>query len=176
MAIAGGPGSGKSTLARAVASQLGAPVVELDALWWRPEWTPAEVKDFRDKVAQTAESSTWVIEGNYLAEVGCDIVWRRADTLVWLDLPRRLAVGRALRRTFVRVARREQLWATNRQPLSALSPSSVGRLVRRWPEYSRRIAAALDVDVYPHLKVVRLRSDREVADWLAAIQPVNDSM
>lgn len=170
VAVVGGPGSGKSTTASTVAKTLGVPHVELDALWWRPEWTPAELHSFRKTVADLASSDAWVIDGNYLDEAGCDIVWPRADTLVWLDPPRHVAVARALRRAILRVATQSLLWGTNRQGPSTLSPASIGRLVRRWPTYSLRIESALADQAFPHLTVVRLHSDADVEGWLQGLE------
>ena len=37
----------------------------------------------------------WVIDGNYTSQVK-DLVWARADTVVWLDLPRRTVMRRII--------------------------------------------------------------------------------
>lgn len=44
----------------------------------------------------------------------------RADTVVWLDLPRRVAVPRIVRRTLGRMLRGEELWNGNRERLRYL--------------------------------------------------------
>ncbi len=36
--VVGTSGSGKSTLARQLAERLGVPYIEMDRLYWRPEW------------------------------------------------------------------------------------------------------------------------------------------
>lgn len=166
MAVVGGPGSGKSTTGSRVADILGTTHVEIDALWWQPGWATADLESFRKQIADLADTQAWVMDGNYLDEVGCDIVWPRADTLLWLDLPRYVAVARTLRRAIVRVATRSLLWGTNRQAPSTLSPASIARLIRRWPTYSLRIESALAEQAFAHLTVVRLRSDGEVEAWL----------
>lgn len=169
VAVVGGPGSGKSTLAIALADLVDAAHVELDGLWWQPGWVPAELASFRKRVSELADRDAWVMDGNYLDEVGRDIVWPKADTLVWLDIPRPIAVVRTLRRAVVRVVTRRTLWGTNRQGLSTLGLVSIARLVRRWPAYSVRVEMALRDGEYPDLAVVRLRSDSEVQRWLRTV-------
>ena len=170
MAVVGGPGSEKSTLASVLAGLMNTTHVELDRLWWRPGWLPLDLSSFRKAVAELANGDAWVIDGNYLEEVGRDVVWSRADTLVWLDPPRSIAVVRTLRRSVGRVVARTALWGTNRQGVSTLTPTSIARLIRRWPEYSVRVESLLREGVHPQLTVVRLRSDSEARRWLASIQ------
>lgn len=109
----------------------------------------------------------WVADGNYLDTLP-DLLWARADTLVWLDLPRALSLRRALVRTVRRLATRKVLWGTNRETLSVLNPSSLRALWHRWPIYQERIAAQLQ-HPRPTLTVIRLSSPREIASWTASL-------
>ena len=43
-----------------------------------------------------------------------DSTWGRADTVVWLDYPLPLIMGRLLRRTVRRIVTQEELWRGNR--------------------------------------------------------------
>jgi hypothetical protein len=56
---------------------------------------------------------TWVVDGNHPAVR--DLIWRRADTIVWLDYRLALIMWRLMLRTFRRVATREVLWNGNRE-------------------------------------------------------------
>jgi len=44
--VLGCSGSGKSTLAHALAQKLDAPWVQLDALYWGPNWQPRPQREF----------------------------------------------------------------------------------------------------------------------------------
>ena len=80
-----------------------------------------------------AASDGWVIDGGYRGKLG-DLVWERADTVVWLDQPLPLIMGRLLRRTHGRIRRDEELWSGNRESwrnmFGAGTRSSAGRFVR----------------------------------------------
>lgn len=162
VAVIGGPGSGKTTLARA----LGLPHVELDALWWQSDWRQAPLEVFQARVRDVVATDAWVIEGFYVAEGGAPIVWPSADTLVWLDLPRRICVARAVRRSFGQVVRRLELWNGNRQRASVLTPRSIWRLWQRWPSYPATIEWTLAAHDWSGLEVVRLRNGDDVRRFL----------
>lgn len=167
--VVGGPGSGKTRLAAELATRLHVPHVEMDALWWEPNWTPVSQDEFRARLVKVVAEDGWVLDGHYVDEGAASIAWQAADTIVWLDLPRRVAIRRAIRRSTWRVLRRTELWGTNRQSLSTLGPRSIVSLVRRWPTYPNRIAHVLAGDDHSHLAVVRLRTPGQVAEWLQLI-------
>ena len=89
VSVVGNSGSGKSRLARRVADALGVPYVELDAIHHLAGWEPIDGEEFMARVAEIAATDEWVIDGNYRSVVVEGPVWRHADTVVWLDLPRR---------------------------------------------------------------------------------------
>src|SRR5258708_13374401 len=95
--VIGTTGSGKSTLAERLAVRTGLRVIELDALFWGRDWQGAPVELFRHRVERETQDDGWIVVGNY-AQVR-DLVWRPADTLVWLDLPLSLVMWLLLRRT-----------------------------------------------------------------------------
>jgi adenylate kinase family enzyme len=87
VSVVGNSGSGKSTVAAALAAALGVPHLELDGVFHQPGWEPLPADSFRAVVAAAVAGDGWVLDGNYSAVR--DLVWARADTVVWLDLPRR---------------------------------------------------------------------------------------
>jgi adenylate kinase family enzyme len=160
--VVGGPGSGKSSVATHLAAVLGIEHVELDGLWWGRGWVHVDPGTFMERVRDRLRvRSRWVVDGNYLEEGG-RLVWRAADTLVWLDLPRRIAVRGAVVRTTRRVLVRQALWHGNRESLRILGPRSLSALWRRWPSYGGRISSMLAEPEAGHLDVVRLRSPSDV--------------
>ena len=170
--IVGNSGSGKSTLGRRLAARLGAPWLELDGVQHQPGWTPIPVDEMRRRVADFTAGERWVVDGNY-SRVR-DIVWARADTVVWLDLPRRLVMWRVTRRTVGRWVRRTELWNGNRERARDMLSWDPERSVIRWAwwkhhEYRRMYLQAREDATWQHLRFVHLRSPRDVSRWLATV-------
>lgn len=76
------------------------PFVELDAIYHQPGWQPLRAEEFHRRVGSIVAGAGWVIDGNYSAVR--DVVWMRADTVIWFDLPRRTVMRQILMRTLRR--------------------------------------------------------------------------
>jgi adenylate kinase family enzyme len=178
--IIGNSGSGKTTLADEVAERLGVPHVELDAHYHQAGWTPLPAPEFATAVraaldAADASAGGWVVCGNYSAVR--TLIWARADTIVWLDLPRPVVMWRVTSRSFVRVLRRTELWNGNRESAANLMAlHDPQRSVIRWAwdgvgRYRRLYVPAMASTTWADLRWYRLRSPAAVAQWLEAVNP-----
>ncbi len=169
ISVVGTTGSGKTTLARQISQRLAIPHVELDALHWQPNWTEVSLDIFRDRTQQALSSNRWVVDGNY-SKVR-DIVWSRADTVVWLDYTLPVIMTRLLRRTFRRVVLQEELWSGNRETLQlALSRDSILLwALRTYKKKRREYPILFEQPDYAHLKVVHLRSPKTTNAWLSSL-------
>jgi adenylate kinase family enzyme len=162
--------SGKSTFARAISSRLGVECIELDALFWEPGWVEASVEVFRERTERALETHAWVAEGNYRKVR--DLLWKRAETLIWLDYPFHIVFTRALFRTIKRVVTREILWNSNRESFrkSFLSRQSILLWVlQTYPQRKREYPELLSRPEYAHLKVLRFQSPRDAEGYLRGL-------
>jgi adenylate kinase family enzyme len=164
ISVVGTSGSGKSSVARELAAALGAPYVELDALHWLPGWVERPREEFAELAQEAAAGEFWVIDGNY-SKIAQPLVWDRADTVVWLDLPRRTVMRQVLWRTIKRVTGRQELWDGNYERwrnFFSLDPyESV--IAWAWTTYTRnkeRYAAAATDPANAHMTFIRLTSRR----------------
>ena len=164
--IASATSCGKTTVGLELASRLDVPFVELDALNHGPGWVEATADELRARVAPIVADDAWLIDGGYRHKLG-DLVLEAADTVVWLDLPRRQWVPRLVRRTLRRILHREELWGGNRETFRNAFLRRDGLLRFAWRNYGVRRAT------YPEqlarFPVVRLRSQREVDEWLTSV-------
>jgi adenylate kinase family enzyme len=169
VAVVGAVGSGKTTLAADIARRIGAPHIELDALRYQQGWVVEADEIFRGKVAAHVGTERWVIDGNY-ANVQ-DLIWIRAQLLVWVDFRLPVLLWRLLRRTFLRLLRREEFSNGNQEQLRRVfgSQSILIWAIRSHGRRRRRYEELLTHPRYAHLQVVRLRSPSAVRDWLSEL-------
>ena len=164
--VAGVTGTGKTTLAVRTAALLDAPHTEIDWLYHGPNWMPRE--EFLRDVQSLIETDTWTTEWQY--STARPILAEHAELVVWLDLPfATVTLPRVVRRTLRRRLRREVLWNGNIEPPLHTFFTDREHIVR-WAFATRNTYRVripqLETD-YPHLRIVRLRSPREVEAWLA---------
>ncbi|MCY0954468.1 adenylate kinase [Streptomyces sp. H27-S2] len=164
--VVGISGAGKSTMARALEGRLGLPFHELDALHFSgPGWAVSPT--FAEDTARLAGTERWVFDSLGYPDVR-DLLWERADTVVWLDHPRHVVMRRVLLRSLHRSLTRERLFGGNRESwrewLRADHPAWWA-----WRQYGPRRAEILRRSGDPRfapLELVRLRSPRAAEAWL----------
>jgi hypothetical protein len=165
--VVGSSNAGKTTMARALAKRLGIAHIELDALYWGPGWRPVPTDEFRIRVADALAGPEWVADGGY--QIARDIIWSRADTIVWLDFPLHVILRRWAGRTIRRIRSQDEFWpgTGNRESLrNALRPGGLLWWILRHHRGKRRRTAAR-LAARPDLEVIRLRSPAEAERWLA---------
>lgn len=170
ISVIGTSGSGKTIVASRTAEALGVPHVELDALHWEPGWQEAPLEVFRERVNDAIRGERWVVDGNY-SKVR-DIVWGRADTVLWLDYPFHTLFMRLLWRTLRRIILRERLWNDNRESLRMmLSRDSILLwAINSYPRRKIEFPGLMSDPEYAHIRFLRHRSSRETDEWLRSLR------
>jgi adenylate kinase family enzyme len=172
VSVVGNSGSGKSTLASKLAAILGVPHLELDSVFHQSGWKPLAADEFKRLVAARTGEDGWVVDGNYSAVR--PVVWARADTVIWLDLPRRTVMRQVTWRTLRRALTRQELWNGNREPVANFFRLDPEESVISWAwhkhaEYRDRYAAAAKNPANAHLTFIRLGSRRDIDRFLASL-------
>lgn len=170
IAIVGTSGVGKTTLAKAIAEMLDIPHVELDALFWGPNWQEPRIGDFLEQVQAATVGEHWVVDGNYSrARL---IIWERASMIIWLNYSLPLVLWQVTRRTIIRSWRHQELWngcyETFRKGF--LSQDSIILWVLKTYRKNRRsLPEWLAMPQHQHLQLVELRSPAETEAWLRSL-------
>lgn len=164
--VAGVSGVGKTTVARRIADRLSLPFHEMDALYHGPNWQP--LTTFVAEVDRISAGECWVLDSHGYPEVR-DLVWTRADTVVWLDYSRWTAMQRVVRRSFARATYDRTLWNGNREGFRDwVDPEHPVRWA--WSQYDvrRTDCANRSADpAYAHLTVARFARPRDTNVWIA---------
>ncbi len=167
--VVGVTGSGKSTLAERLAQRFDLKYIELDALYWEPNWQAAPLEVFRARVEEATQAEKWIVAGNY--HVVRDITWSKAEAIVWLDYSLWRVFWQLTGRILTRWWSQELLWGTNREPLwihfKLWSKDSLYNWLfqtywRRRREYPRLLAQP----EHQHLKLLRFCHPNETEAWL----------
>ena len=171
ISVVGCTGSGKTTMARSLAASLDIPHLELDSVYHQAEWTPLPDGEFRSVVDEFTSQDRWVVDGNYNSTGVLDLAWERADTVIWLDPPKRDVMSGVTYRTLRRGARREELWNGNRESLWSLMKWDPEENIIRWawtrfePTRSRYESRTADPQ-WSHLEIIHLQTRPEAAEFL----------
>jgi adenylate kinase family enzyme len=168
--VVGTSGSGKTTCASQLAQKLAIPHIELDALFWDANWTPASLPEFRARVTQALQDEGWVVDGNY-SKVR-ELIWQRATMVVWLDYSLWTIMKRLLKRTVMRIVQRKELWNGNRETWmnAVFSQESILLWALKTYRKNRRVYSHLMAQPeYIHMQFVHLHSPRATDEWLSTL-------
>lgn len=169
--VIGTTGSGKSTVARKLSQKLNLPYIQLDFLFWKPKWEESTDEEFFSKIEKTIDKPQWVLDGNYGRTN--HLTWKEADTVIWIDLPFWLTFYQNFKRALTRAITRKELWegTGNKESfLRIFSKDSI--LIWLFKTYSSNVSryqARMIDPAYKHITFHRLRSKKEIADFLKKI-------
>jgi adenylate kinase family enzyme len=161
-------GTGKTTLARRLADRLSVRHIEIDALRHGPGWSVRTT--LADDVERLTTTPGWVADSDAYVETA-DLLWARADAVIWLDLPQRVVLARVVVRTTRRLLTRQRLWSGNRESVRGLL-SRRHPLAKVFLDFrARRARTAARMSTFRGDRT-RLRSVVAAGRWLASITPV----
>ena len=162
-----GPGgTGKSTLAARMGAITGLPVIHLDSIFWRPGWEPTPKDEWARTVRALLAREAWVMDGNYSGTLDARLA--ACDAVVFLDLPRRTYLRRAVLR------RLRHLGGRTRSDMAPGCPEQLSWEFVRWLwGYRNRqrpaVLKKLEAAAARGLRVLILRSPAEVERFVAEL-------
>lgn len=131
---------------------------------------------FKERVDRAVEGDAWVIDGNYAGRGARNLVWPRADTVIWLDPPLTVIFARLFERAVRRIRSGEELWpgTGNRETLrnQFLSRETLFSWALKTHHRRRReLPLILAQAEHAHLVVHRFRRPEDAEAWLETAKP-----
>ena len=168
--IIGSPGSGKSTFAATLSKKTGIEHTQLDALFWGPNWTqqPEKLLDLLEKVIA---KERWIIDGNYFQTQS--LTWPIADTIIWINPSFLRTFLQLLKRSLKHSIWKKELWPNNgnRESFKMLfsRESILLWMIKMYSVYTKKYEKALHDPALKHVHFVRLRTKREIQQFLLSL-------
>lgn len=162
--VVGSGGSGKSTFSRELGRVTGIPVIHLDREYWRSGWQETPKEEWERRVADLLTGESWIMDGNFGGTR--EMRMRAADTIIILDLPRRVCLYRILKRTvkYYGKSRPDMTEGCNER----LDLEFIGWVWSYKHRSRKRLLAELEN--IRDKRVIFLRNQRQVGEFLAAQQ------
>lgn len=168
--LIGTSGSGKSTLGRRLATELQLPYIEMDTLYWRPEWQGTPDEQLFETLESTLSATPgWVLDGNYNRTR--PIKWRHVDLIIWVDYSFARTLRQAVMRAATRAWKQQELWpgTGNRESFrrSFFSRESVLLwTIKTWRSNRARYEADMADPQFSHIRFVRITTRQQADDLI----------
>ena len=169
VAAIGNSGSEKSTPSAVLSTWTGLLLVASDPFYWERGWKAASPHAVRQRVTEATAGGIWIIDGHFASER--DVVWARADTIVWLDYPLSLVLWRVSRRNLGWFLTRQAVWSGSRMSLSR-AWSGIRHASRSFAQ--KRATYPAFLAKLPHLNILHFRSPHQVNCWLSGLDERED--
>jgi len=170
--IIGTTGSGKSTLAKALSEQMDYPYVQMDQLFWKPNWQETSDEDLFSKLTKALSDETWVLDGNFSRTN--ELKWDRVDTIIWLDFGYIRTLCQLVKRTIVRAISRQELWPGTGNKESFFKTfmtkdSILVWFIRSYHKNRIKYSELMRSTEYSHIEMIRLKSPSEIQNFIKQV-------
>ena len=170
--VIGTSGSGKTTFGRKLADVLDLPFIEMDAVFWGPDWSFPPDEEFFPRLASLLQGENWVLDGNYTRTMG--FKWDRVQSVVWLNFSFPRTLFQAVKRALGRLRDQEELWpgTGNRENLKMLlsKDSIVLWTIQGYHRHVKRNTGYINGEEFARIKFHRIRSPGEAKEFLHLVK------
>ncbi len=170
--VVGTSGSGKTSFSRALSELTEIKHIEIDSIFWGPNWYWPPDEEFFSDLAKALEAKEWILDGNYSRSI--PIKWKNAEMVIWLDYSFPRTLYQAIMRAAKRSVSKEELWpgTGNRESFktSFFSKDSIILwTIKTHKNVKKKYLRYMDDEEYSFINFVRLRSRSDTAKFLRNI-------
>lgn len=171
--VVGTSGSGKSTFSKKLSLVLGFPHIEMDALFWLPNWTQPSNEVFLEKLKKSLDQEKWILDGNY--DRSRSVKWQNVQTVILLELPFARTLCQSIIRAISRIKSGEEIWPNtgNKETFyqTFFSRESILLwMIQNRNVYLKRFEQARTDPNYSHIQFIRLSSNQEINQFIKEIK------
>lgn len=176
--VVGTSGSGKSTFSRKLAQVLNVPHIEMDKIFWQPNWQESSNEKFFKDLENALNHEKWVLDGNYTRSI--PIKWKNVETIIWLDYSFTRTIFQAVKRALQRSISQEEFWEgtgnTESFRRSFFSKDSIiWWSITTYSKVKEKYQNYLDDPNYSHIQFIRLKNHKESEAFLKLLADKNKS-
>ncbi|MDN3650708.1 adenylate kinase [Reinekea marina] len=171
--VIGTTGSGKSTFSKRLSEKLGAPYLQMDEIFWKPNWQEPSDEEFFANLNKATDQPMWVLDGNFTRTN--HIKWPKVDTVIWIDLPFFTSFSQLLKRTILRSVSKKELWpgTGNRESIKKSFFSTDSILVwflKTYWKNKKRYTKLEQIGKEQNFEFIRLGSRKEIEQFLREVK------
>lgn len=130
----------------------GAPLIDLDDLYWFPNWVEKSDEEFTKDVDLVLDKPAWIVAGNYGAVLGERP--KQADLIIYLNYSLPTILKRFIKRSFTRVVLKEPCCNGNYESFADLFLKKDGLfwwILSTWRQrHTRSLAFIADQDKHSY--------------------------
>ena len=166
--IIGTSGCGKTTMAKKLAKLLNYEYIEMDRIFWGPNWQESDYDSFFKKLGKELKKEKWVLDGNYTKSI--PLKWKYTDLVIWLDYSFLRNFFQSFTRAIKRLITREVLWSSsgNKETLKSFfsKESIVLHMVKKYRVHQKRYNLYIKDNNFSHIKFIKLKNPKQVKGFL----------
>ncbi|MEO8664864.1 MAG: adenylate kinase [Ignavibacteria bacterium] len=166
--VVGSSGSGKTTFSKTLASKLNIPRIEMDEIFWDPDWQQPPDEVFFERVEKALSSESWVLDGNYTRTT--HIKWKKVTAVVWLDYSYVRILFQTISRSFTNILTGREIWPNsgNKETLRAFfsKKSILLWTITNLGKIKKKYEFFITAPGYKQISFYRFRSPKEAKNFL----------
>lgn len=170
--IVGTTGSGKSTFGKRLAEIIQAPYLEIDKMFWGPDWTSVNDDVLFKRIETNLQAEKWVLDGNYNRTT--PIKWKQVQLVIWLDYPFWKVMTQLTKRAITRALSGAELWegTGNKESFRKLlsKDSIILWGLKTYRKNRTQYTKAMEDENYSHIKFIRFSNPGEAERFLKGIK------